>query len=61
MANNETVKTVESMQYSLPSMQKSNVDMTNSAMGYHDKSDRANTGTWPNGLQGAKVNKQPLK
>lgn len=58
--NNEKVNAVENMQYCVPSMQKRNVDSMTQMSGYHDMSDRANTGKWPTMMEGAKINKQPM-
>jgi hypothetical protein len=47
-------------QYQEASDYKSNVDATNSAMGYHNMADRANNAKKPGGMQGAKVRKQEM-
>ncbi len=51
-------KNSERSQYQEPSMQKSNVDSTNSAMGYHNMSDRANVAKSVQEMQGAKSRPQ---
>lgn len=49
---------VESEQYCMPSMNKRNVDSMNTAMGYHNMADRANTPKPPTSMVGAKRNEQ---
>lgn len=50
--------TVEGEAYCMKSMQKSNTDSMNKAMGYNDSSDMANTKSWPVGMSGEKKNTQ---
>jgi hypothetical protein len=49
---------VEKEQYCMPSMQKSNVEMMNNDMGYHNMSDLANAKGFPVSMVGAKANTQ---
>ena len=58
MSDYESGGTVENESYCMKSMQKSNTDSMNKAMGYHNAADMANTKAWPVGMSGEKKNSQ---
>lgn len=49
---------VEGEAYCMPSMQKRNTDSMNSAMGYNNMSDKANTPKAPTAMKAVKTNPQ---
>ncbi len=53
-------KDLTGVQYCMDSVNARNVEETNRMMGCHDLSNKANRDKQPQGLQGAKVNKQEM-